>query len=553
VRVEYVPPFPFPPIPLLGLDASDADGVERGLQIPRLFSSGEQADAFVDQFEANVGALSAAERVQIGRGSYLVNAVGDCSTCHTDGIPDGAFDSGLLPETFDVNTTTYLGGGVDLGVLFLLPFQVLSRNLTPHPDTGLELSEDEFIQTLRFGADFRRPGASLRTVPHFPAEFRMTRDDLAAIYTYLRHIPAVDGINLATAAAASHTAHFSIPSVASINRLNQQIAAEAGGFPFSSALGGFSFEFDPATGNFVPTTKTLGPLIAERAATQGQGHLNFNLSYTYLQYDEFSGQSLDDFKVIARHDPDTIGFPDVHDQFEQDVLSIAMDLDISVQLLALSATYGVSDRLDLGLLLPYAFIDMDVSSSARIIETQANELFPGVHTFVEGPELANDRVEGSASGIGDLIFRAKYQLSQSERVNVAGAALVQLGTGDADDFLGTGETAIRPFLVLSRAFGKTTPHLNIGYELNLDHSKRSAFEYALGFDTGTNRYTLAAELLSSHELDGDGIGDDIVDTTWGIKWNPTRQLLLSLNTRFPLNDAGLRAPLITTLSIEHKF
>ena len=192
VRVEYVPPFPFPPIPLLGLDASDADGVERGLQIPRLFSSGEQADAFVDQFEANVGALSAAERVQIGRGSYLVNAVGDCSTCHTDGIPDGAFDSGLLPETFDVNTTTYLGGGVDLGVLFLLPFQVLSRNLTPHPDTGLELSEDEFIQTLRFGADFRRPGASLRTVPHFPAEFRMTRDDLAAIYTYLRHIPAVD-------------------------------------------------------------------------------------------------------------------------------------------------------------------------------------------------------------------------------------------------------------------------------------------------------------------------------------------------------------------------
>ena len=192
VREEYVPPFPFPPIPLQGLDASDADGVQRGLQIPRLFSSGEQADAFVDQFEANVAALSAAEQARVGRGSYLVNAVADCSNCHTDGIPDGAFDSGLLPETFDVNTTTYLGGGVDLGVFFLLPFQVLSRNLTPHSDTGLELSEDEFIQTLRFGADFRRPGASLRTVPHFPAEFRMTRDDLAAIYTYLRHIPAVD-------------------------------------------------------------------------------------------------------------------------------------------------------------------------------------------------------------------------------------------------------------------------------------------------------------------------------------------------------------------------
>ena len=53
-----------------------------------------------------------------------------------------------------------------------------------------------------------------------------------------------DGILLATAEAASHTAHFSIGSAASINRLNQQIAAEVGGFPVSSAVGGFAFEFE---------------------------------------------------------------------------------------------------------------------------------------------------------------------------------------------------------------------------------------------------------------------------------------------------------------------
>ncbi len=202
---------------------------------------------------------------------------------------------------------------------------------------------------------------------------------------------------------------------------------------------------------------------------------------------------------------------------------------------------------------PYAFVDMDVKSSARIIESQANEFFPGVHTFFEGPELADDRAEGSASGIGDLIFRAKYQIAQDKKLHLAGTALVQLGTADADDFLGTGETAVRPFLILSRTFGKTTPHLNIGYEFNLDSNEHSALEYALGFDTGTNRYTLTAELLGSHELDGDGIGDDIVDTAWGVKWNPHRQLLLALNARLPLNDAGLRAPLTTTLSIEHTF
>jgi hypothetical protein len=125
-----------------------------------------------------------------------------------------------------------------------------------------------------------------------------------------------DGISLATAPAASHTAHFSINSLASINRLNQQIAAEIGTFPFSSSVGGFAFEFDPSIGDFVTTSKTLGPLIAERAATQGRGKFNFNLSYTFLKYNEFSGQSLNSFGVIARHNPDIVGFPDTREQFE---------------------------------------------------------------------------------------------------------------------------------------------------------------------------------------------------------------------------------------------
>src|SRR5262245_52236961 len=53
-----------------------------------------------------------------------------------------------------------------------------------------------------------------------------------------------DGITLATAPTASHAAHFTIGSAASINRLNQQIASEIGGFPFASSVGGFTFAFD---------------------------------------------------------------------------------------------------------------------------------------------------------------------------------------------------------------------------------------------------------------------------------------------------------------------
>ena len=363
-----------------------------------------------------------------------------------------------------------------------------------------------------------------------------------------------DGILLATAAVASHTAHFSIQSAANINRLNEQIASEVGVFPFSSSVGGFSFSFDPALGDFVSTTRSLGPLIAELPTTTGKGHFNFNVSYTYLTYSEFSGQSLSAFKVTpGLHQPTAVGFPDVRDQFENDTVEIEMDLGIRTQIVALSATYGLFDRLDVGVLLPFAFVDMNVKSEARVVESPENTLFPDIHTFVGGPEPATDEVSGNSSGLSDFVVRAKYNLYKGERTSLAVAALGQFGIADQEEFIGTGDSAVRPFLALARSYGQVTPHANVGYEFNLDRSERSALEYTLGFDVGSNKWTLAGEVLGSHELDGDGIGDDIVDTAWGIKWNPSGRWLLALNTRLSLNDAGLRSTFVSTLSLEYGF
>lgn len=193
LRLSYVPGFPFPPVPPppLSDETNDPNGVERGLSLINTFASGPDAEAFAAQFNAKVNALSSAERAKVGRGSYLVNTLADCSNCHTDGIPDGNFDSGLIPGTFDVNTTRYLAGGVNLGPLLGAPFEIFSRNLTPHQETGLTLTEEQFVQVMRFGADFRRPNGSLRTNPHFPAEFRMTTDDFLSLYAFLQTVPAI--------------------------------------------------------------------------------------------------------------------------------------------------------------------------------------------------------------------------------------------------------------------------------------------------------------------------------------------------------------------------
>ena len=364
-----------------------------------------------------------------------------------------------------------------------------------------------------------------------------------------------DGITLATDPTANHAAHFTVDSGASINRLNEQITSQIGIFPFSSSVSGFTFAFDPSLGTFLRTTESLGPLFAERAPTLGGGKLNLHFSYTFFTYDTFAGNSLSHFPVTARHEPDVIGFPDTREQFEFDTVHIDLDIKLRVQIFAFAATYGITDRLDVGIFLPITSVDMDVKSHARVVVSPSNTLFPNVHTFVGGPESPDDAAHGHAFGLGDVVLRAKYSLLKGDVIDISGAFLTTLATGNHQDFLGSGATTLRPFLVLSRTlFEVLTPHLNIGYEFNLDRGHQSAVQYALGFDVGTPTWTVAGDLLGSHEPAGDGIGDHILNGSLGVKWNPWKQLLVFANAQVPFNrNSGLRSDLILTFGAEYSF
>src|SRR5579872_2448794 len=98
----------------------------------------------------------------VGYGSYLVNAVGDCNGCHSNG-PQAEFATGGNPYFSQhpavVNPATYLGGGRDFGA-FPDPHgpfpHIISRNLTPDssgmPEGGNTLQQ--FVQIIRTGIDF---------------------------------------------------------------------------------------------------------------------------------------------------------------------------------------------------------------------------------------------------------------------------------------------------------------------------------------------------------------------------------------------------------------
>jgi len=122
-------------------------------------------------------------RERVGLGSYLVNSAG-CNDCHTHpSYAAGGNPYANQPE--QVNEAQYLSGGRTFG-----PF--VAPNLTPDASgkpAGLTLAE--FVTAMRTGqTPDNPPGVVLQVMP-WPTFGKMTDDDLAAVYQYLRAIPSL--------------------------------------------------------------------------------------------------------------------------------------------------------------------------------------------------------------------------------------------------------------------------------------------------------------------------------------------------------------------------
>jgi hypothetical protein len=165
--------------------------------------------------------LAGKNRSLVGYGSYLVNVVDHCNTCHSAG-PATEFAKGGNPyfkgsQPTVINQATYLGGGR------VFPQQapgaplIVSRNLTPDrtglPEGGRPFDEFRFIiqtgtdldhvhpnctdptitaSTTCYPANLPFNGDLLQIMP-WPGLRRMTEHDMRAIYEYLRAIPCVAG------------------------------------------------------------------------------------------------------------------------------------------------------------------------------------------------------------------------------------------------------------------------------------------------------------------------------------------------------------------------
>ncbi len=370
---------------------------------------------------------------------------------------------------------------------------------------------------------------------------------------------------------------FQASSLQGLDQLNNQLVSAIVAPSFNSSVTGFTFDIE--RGIPVQTTESLGPLLTERATTLGARKLDVNFTYTRVNFTKLQGKDLENLQLVfLRDDANGNGIRDTSGpfSFESDVIRANLSVDLTEDIFALIATYGLTSEWDVGIVVPVTHIRLFATSHAAIFDQFGN---PGgtklgnlpFHQF--GPNSNCDPAVdppsssatcgahggGDETGLGDIILRTKYNFLRNYDGLIPDLAFlveVKLPTGDENQLLGTGGTNLTGLLIASKTYGRWfTPHLNLGYEIDTKDTRESSFRYALGFDARVfPELSLAADVIGRYKPDGTGTGDHITDLSLGVKWNPLKSLILRANVQIPLDkNSGLRADFIPTVGIEYLF
>ena len=191
----------------------------------------------------------------------------------------------------------------------------------------------------------------------------------------------------------NHVAHFQ-PEFDQIQvplQVNQALLTMLSTYPLGSPSGGFTYTIDPALGTLTRSSDSFGPSFAERALTIGRGKLSLGFEHQHAVYDTLEGLNLRGGEVkfyIPHADCCSRGAaqaqtPDgsrLTPPFEGDLIEATLALKLASDTSVIFANYGISDRFDVGVAVPFVRVDVDASVLARI-ERLSTAQDPSVHGF----------------------------------------------------------------------------------------------------------------------------------------------------------------------------
>jgi hypothetical protein len=388
---------------------------------------------------------------------------------------------------------------------------------------------------------------------------------------------------------STHSAHFNSAFQSNFTQFNVALASQLTSLPLPSPASGFTYRFDASTGTFIRSTQSFGPILTDRAETIGRGRFSFGYNYQFFSFDRLEGIDLSRVPSVFTHDDFQLGGG------RRDVVSTINSIDASVGQWTGALTYGVSDRLDLSLAVPLVRTHLEVLSAATIVRVGTGAAH-SIH-FFRDPDatdgLGSERTfeaGGTASGLGDLIVRAKAAVLRRANGGLSAGVDVRMPTGDELNLLGSGAPGVKPFFVYSTSFRRLSPHVNLAYQWNgssvlagnpetgTKADVPDQVQWAAGADLGLNdKVSMTLDFLGRRAIDSPRVhlvdfdatgpaGSQVLkDITFdrasfwassaalGFKANVVNRLLIDFNLRFTMGTNGLTDRVTPLVGIEYSF
>jgi hypothetical protein len=320
--------------------------------------------------------------------------------------------------------------------------------------------------------------------------------------------------------------------------------------PVASSSGGFVYRFNPSFGTFERASDSFGPLYTERVLRNGAGQASLGFSIQHSDFTSLQGASLEP----GTFPTNTARFAGQLQPFSVDTLALRLEASTAT----VFGTYGITDRLDVGAVVPITRLRY---SGSR------------VNTF-NGTSTLQARRSGTATGIGDVAVNARVRLTGDSGTGVAVGTDIRFPTGHDEDLLGAPDEVWRLMGIVSWEGGIVTLHGNGGF--GRGGASDEQFWSAAATVSPSLRFSVVGVLLWRRLTDLNTVADvyaahpvlaGVETMRWlpdehgvhtsflvtGVKWNVGGAWLVNTHLLTRLTETGLRARFTPSLSLDFAF
>ena len=350
------------------------------------------------------------------------------------------------------------------------------------------------------------------------------------------------------------------------------MAAQLSQLPTATAISGSGLTFSRSLGVFTASTDSLGTILTQRGETLGRHKLFVSFNYQRFGFGSIDGIGLKNLNTVNVVDFGT----------SKAFVQANNRIDLSVDQFAVVGSFGLTSRIDVSLLVPFAKVTLKTGSSGTEFDVDSSN-----HPLTPR-NLGTNFLAGSDSGIGDIAVNLKGNILKLEHASMAVGGEVRFPTGDESNFLGTGAYGFKPYFILSSHHSRVTPNVNLGYQWNSKSALfinpstgaqlnlPSSFLYSGGADFRIiDRLTLTAEFLGQAVINGPRLASasksipgqsasfasvTTLSSTYamdnigvGFKTSPFKGFLVTGNVLFKLDEGGLRSKIVPLVGISYRF